>query len=143
MMHAVQRQLKPVGDAQLVVHAAKIVFHYLLRRADLVGDVLVLHALRDTGNDQHFLVGEAVLRTRRGQRRCLRAVSFDDPTHSLVIEPHFAALYLADAANEQVRGDGAIDNAAHATTELIHGRGLVDIAGHNDDFDVGCFLENF
>src|SRR6185369_13560519 len=116
--------------------------YYLLRGTNFRGDVLILHALRDTGDDQHFLVGQAVLRARRGKHGRLRLVSFNDPANALVIEPHLSALDLADAADEQVRRNGAIDDAFDAAAQIVHGGHLVDIAGDDNDLHVRVLFQN-
>ncbi len=52
VVQAVERKFETIGDAQLVIHFAQVIFHHLLGGTDADGDFLVLHALRDAGNNQ-------------------------------------------------------------------------------------------
>ena len=50
-MQAKQCQLQPIGDAKLVIYLAQVILHDLFCSADAQGDLFILHALGDTGND--------------------------------------------------------------------------------------------
>jgi hypothetical protein len=52
MMQAVERELETIGNAQLVVNLAQIVFDYLLGGAKLVGNFLIALALSDARDDE-------------------------------------------------------------------------------------------
>jgi site-specific DNA recombinase len=56
VMDAIERQLQPIGDAQLVVNLAQVVLHYLFRGADVVGNFFIAQTLRHTGNDVQFFL---------------------------------------------------------------------------------------
>src|SRR6185437_16077823 len=51
MMQAIERQLKPVGNAQLVVNLTQILLHILHGGVDADGDFLVLHPLGHAGHN--------------------------------------------------------------------------------------------
>ena len=55
-----QRQFQAIGDAGLVVDAAQVILDDLLGGAEADGDLLVLAALDDKGDDLQFLGSEAV-----------------------------------------------------------------------------------
>src|SRR5258708_39282356 len=55
-----QRELQPVGNADLVIHIAQIVFDYLLRSAELRGDFFILVALHYQSDNPQFFRGKTV-----------------------------------------------------------------------------------
>ena len=116
MVQAIERQLKPVGDAELVVDLAQIILDHLLCRAELVGNFFIALALRDAGDDRHFFRRKPRLALRAGQRGCLRAIGLDDPVHRLVIDPGLSLRDLADAFDQQIRRDRPGNDAANAAT---------------------------
>ncbi len=55
VVQAIEGELKPIGDTQLVVDLAQIVLDDLLGGAELERDLLIALALRDAGDDRRFL----------------------------------------------------------------------------------------
>ena len=58
-MDGKQRQLKPVGNSDLVVHVAQVVLDHLFRGSELGGDFFILIALHDQGDNAQFFRGQA------------------------------------------------------------------------------------
>src|SRR5581483_791650 len=99
VVHAVECEFEAVGDAEFVVNLTQVVLDDLLGSADFLGDVLVLHALGYAGNDLELFLAEARLVARSHKLGSLGAISLDDPVHAAIIEPCFAGMHFADAAN--------------------------------------------
>ena len=58
VVNSVQRQLEPVGDAQLVEHVVKMILHRLLGNEHLFGDFLIFVALRDQNDNFAFALAQ-------------------------------------------------------------------------------------
>ena len=96
MVNSEQRKFKTVGNADLVVNVAQVIFDDLLGGAELRCDFLVLVALHDQGDDAEFLGGEAVANTSADE---IVGVAGGDGTLR-VEDVSFAALDTADAIDQ-------------------------------------------
>src|SRR6185437_15942548 len=94
-MDAIERELKPVGDAELVIDLPEIILDHLLGSANFGGNFLVAHSLGDTGDDEQLLVRELGLRTRRGELCGLRTICLNYPVDALIVQPGLAGGDLA------------------------------------------------
>ena len=121
VVQAIEGQLQPVADAQLVVDLAQIILDHLLGGSQLVGNLLVALALGDAGDDGHLLGRELGLDARVDQGGGLGAISLDDPADRLIVDPGFAGRDAAHAAHQQVGRDGAADDAANAAAVQLDG----------------------
>jgi len=132
VVEAVESELQAVGDTELVVDLAEVVLDDLLGGADLVSDFFVAHAAGDAADDGKLLFGELGLNLGVGEAGGLGAVGFDDPADGLVVDPCLAFGDLADTLNEEVRRDGARDDATDAAAVEFDGVGLVGFADLDD-----------
>ena len=137
MMEAVEGELEAIGNSQLVVNLAQIIFDDLLGSAELVGDFLIALALGDAGDNEHLLLVEAWLIARVVGAAGLGAIGLDDPCDGLIVDPGFAGGDFAHAFDEEVGRDGPRDDAAHAATVEVDGVGLVRGGGLDDDLEIG------
>src|SRR5207237_3264015 len=58
LVDGVERQLQPVGNAQLVEDVVKVVLHRLLADEHLLGHFLILESLRDQHHDLTLALAE-------------------------------------------------------------------------------------
>ena len=137
VVEAVEGELEAIGNAELVVNLAQIIFDDLLGGAELVGDFLVALALGDAGDDEHLFLVEAGLIARVGEVAGLGAIGFDDPGDGLIVNPGFADGDFAHALDEQIGRDGTGNDAADAATIEVDGVGLVAGGGLDDDLEIG------
>ena len=68
MVDGVEGELKAVGDAELVEDLVQVVLDRLLTNEQLLGDLFVLEALRDAGDDFAFAVADGRFLTFSGSR---------------------------------------------------------------------------
>ena len=137
VVEAVEGELEAIGNAQLVVDLAQIVFDDLLGGTELVGDFLIALALGDAGDDEHLLLVEAGLIARVIHVAGLGAIGFDNPGDGLIVDPGFAGGDFAHALNEQIGRDGTGNDAADTATVKVDGVRLIGGGGLDDDFEIG------
>ncbi len=75
MMNGEKRKFKAVGDADLVVNIAQIIFHHLLGSPKKGGDLFVFEALYDEGDNLQLLGCKAVTYTGADEIIGLRVAS--------------------------------------------------------------------
>src|ERR1700733_9101714 len=114
IVQAIKREFKPVRDAKLVIDLAQVILDDLLGGAQLESNLLISLALRDAGDDRHFLRRKAGLIAGADERSRLGAIGIDHPIDRLIIDPSFTGADAAHAAHEQVRRYGTGYDAADA-----------------------------
>src|SRR5207248_7133675 len=119
MVDAIQRQLKAVRDAKLVIHLSQIILNHLLSRTNLAGDFLVSHALRDAGDDEQLFIRELRFGTRRGKLRGLRAVGFNYPIDALIVDPGFPPSHLAHTLDDHFRAHASRPKSTNTAPEIF------------------------
>ena len=119
MVDGEECQLKPIGDADLVIDAAEVVLDHLLLGAELSGDLLVLAALRDEGDDLQFLGREAL------EDAGADAVGRGHGLDRGALDRTLAGGYAVETLNQLCGRDGAKHDAFHALSDRGVERGIV------------------
>src|SRR5438067_1193082 len=122
MVNGEERQLQAIGDANLVVNVAQVVLDDLLGGAEMVGNLFILVALDDVGNDAQIVFDGQHLGGAGAKDRL--SVGQYDLDHGVLLFPHelvsvnHAGHTVGRAAAGRCCSAGGDINAHHAAATL-------------------------
>jgi hypothetical protein len=132
VVDGVQRQLEPVGHAELVKDIVQMVFDGLFGDEKLFADFLVAKALRDELHNFLLAVAEQRLFAARPGLAGLRESLHDLGGHA-VIEPDFAGMHAMNAFHQEISGGLLQHHAPCAETHGANNVAIVFRRRQNDD----------
>lgn len=124
-MNREERELKAVGNTDLVIDVSKIVLNHLFGGTELRGDLFVLESLNDQRNDAQLFRREAVANARSDDVVLRRFGG-----GSGVLNPGFAARDFAHTLDQRCSAHVAEDHAADAELQVLRA-----VVGAFDDDD--------